>query len=317
MIWAYSGGEGLYIKDITVDKMESLTNSRQIGCWFRGGVSKLNINQTNVLSGFQAVGHGSGRILNRTCIPHTILQCGGNIYLSDFGERELGNWLVLWGVTTPPEQAKCVGNFYISGFEGKGREEEQMGLTMYGVEPYELLEKEGEYHLGMVYPAGTEMRINADAGAVSIMSLGGQIFSVGISIRSVSDEIKLPEGLEKRLEELSRLPEKWDSYNASRISDEAIEKAKSVLVNVARRYGGKLLEEAFIAPCSDGGLQLEWSLESEKALILRITSSRELASFLLVEPSGKEASMEKEGTIRGVKDENRLFDELVKAEGLR
>ena len=273
----------MYIKDITVDKPENLLDLAQMGNWVGCEINRLGINQGGSLLGV---------------------------------ERESG-WVevVLWGVGTTAAQEQNLGNLYISGMEG--RKEEGKGLNIYGIKPYGSVSGEGEYIFRAKDLVNAEMETGIDARAVSVLPIGGQIFSIGWPIRTVSDEIQLPESLERRLGQLSQLSENWDSYHASRIGDKAIKKAKSLLISVCVRFGERRLGEVFIAPCSDGGLQLEWKLESEQELIVKISHRGKTAKFLLIEPSQNGTSIEREGEIEEVEDWNRLFSELVKAGDLR
>lgn len=273
----------MYIKDIAVDKPENLLDLAQVGNWSGGEINRLNINQAGSLLGV---------------------------------ERESG-WpeIVLWGVGTTAAQEQNLGNLYVSGMEG--RKEEEEGFNIYGIKPYGSVLGKGKYIFSAAHLVGAEMQIDIDAGAVSVLSLGGQVFSIGCPIRTVSDEIQLPESLERRLGQLSQLPQNWDSYHARGISDKASKKAKSLLISVCVRFGERRLGEVFIAPCSDGGLQLEWKLESEQELIVKISHSGKTATFLLIEPSQNGTFIEREGEFEEVEDWNRLFDELVKAGDLR
>jgi len=273
----------LYIKDIAVDKPENLLDLAQVGNWLGCEINRLNINQ-------------AGSLLDV--------------------EREIG-WpeVVLWGVGTPAAQEQNLGNLYISGMEG--RKEEGKGFNIYGIKPYGSVSGKGEYIFSAAHLVGAEMQIGIDASAVSVLSIGGQVFSIGYPIRIISDEIQLPESLERRLGQLSQLSENWDSYHAREISDKAIKKAKSLLISICVRLGEGRLGEVFIAPCSDGGLQLEWKFESEQELIVKISHSGKTAKFLLIEPSQNGTFIEREGEIEEVEDWNRLFDEFVKAGDLR
>lgn len=98
---------------------------------------------------------------------------------------------------------------------------------------------------------------------------------------------------EQRFEQLRQLPENWDSYGASRISSNAIEKGKSILT-VMTSIG--LPQQFFVAPSPDGGIQIEWELPG-KELLLEIPPTGEPVRYLLVEttPTGEE--LEIEGTI--------------------
>lgn len=190
-------------------------------------------------------------------------------------------------------------DLYVSGLEMK--EEEQESFTFYGI---------AEYPSALPYFIGEEVKISS-AGTASIPWLGSRIFSIGCPV-SITSVAKLPESLERRLEGISQLSENWNSYSASRISSRAIEKAKSFLIEAGTRCDKSILEGIFIAPCSDGGVQLEWKSETEQELIIKISPSGEKAEFLLTEPTKRE----QEGILREEDDWDGLLDKLCKEENL-
>lgn len=91
-----------------------------------------------------------------------------------------------------------------------------------------------------------------------------------------------------RIQQLERLPSAWDSYSARPIDARAIAAAKSLLIRISSGLAPELISDVFIAPCSDGGIQLEWELNS-KELIIKITADGQQRFFLFVSSSGKEA----------------------------
>jgi hypothetical protein len=260
----------LLINDVAAENPENTLDLVQESNWFGCQVGNVNINRTGLLTDLEREGVWSG--------------------------------FTTWVAEIPTWQAHLAG-LYITSLKSKAQGE--ITLPVYGVKEYQWSSNELGYAVGTTYPVSAEITI-ANAGAINFVSVGGGIFSIGCRFTVVSDEIQLPESLERRLEKLGRLPEKWDSYSASRISGKAIEKAKSVLINARIHCGVGLLEEVFIAPCSDGGIQLEWTSESEIELVVKIPPSSKRSTFLLTEPSGKE----KEGTIRDPEDWNRLLDEF-------
>jgi hypothetical protein len=118
-------------------------------------------------------------------------------------------------------------------------------------------------------------------------------FFIGYPGNTKMSPVELPEYLVIRLEQLSQLPEKWDSYSASRISKAAIDEAKVILLQIKLRCSSRMFQNTFIAPCSDGGIQLELKSETNKELIIKISESGHIGDYLYSEPSGKQ----KEGTI--------------------
>ncbi len=260
----------LLIKDAAIENPENTLELAQESNWFGCRVGKLNINQAGLPTDLEREG-----------------------VRSDF---------VTWVAETPTVQAH-LASLYTTSLKWKAQEE--ITLLIYGVKDYPWSSNKVGYAVGTTYPVGAEVTVS-DTGAVNFMSVGGGIFSIGYPVIVINDEIQLPESLERRLEKIRGLKDNWDSYSACRISGKAIEKAKSLLNEVGIRCGVSMLEETFIAPCSDGGIQLEWKSDSEKELIAKILPSGKTATFLLTEPSGKE----KGGTIKRLEDWNGLLDEL-------
>lgn len=60
----------------------------------------------------------------------------------------------------------------------------------------------------------------------------------------------------RRVQELARLPEGWDSYGARKIQPPALEAALRVL----RVADSDLLPAPHLSPVADGGVQVEWSV---------------------------------------------------------
>jgi hypothetical protein len=97
----------------------------------------------------------------------------------------------------------------------------------------------------------------------------------------------LPSLVKSRIQQLERLPNAWDSYSARPIDARAIAAAKSLLIRISSDLAPELISDVFIAPCSDGGIQLEWELNS-KELIIKITPNGQERFFLFVSSSGTE-----------------------------
>lgn len=110
--------------------------------------------------------------------------------------------------------------------------------------------------------------------------------------------------LRKRIQELERLEAGWDSYSASPISNKAIESSISILTQISHKLGSRFVEDAFIAPCSDGSIQLEWELNS-KELILKVVPNGKQIFYLFVSPSGEE----REGIINSQVELESLIEE--------
>lgn len=110
----------------------------------------------------------------------------------------------------------------------------------------------------------------------------------------------------QRFEQLRQLPQNWDSYGASRISDKAIEKGESILtVMTAAAFD----QQFFVAPSPKGGVQIEWELPG-KELILEIPPSGEPITYLLVETTSTGEEREAEETIAGTEGLKHLLERI-------
>lgn len=126
----------------------------------------------------------------------------------------------------------------------------------------------------------------------------------------VSGEKGLPPAVERRLAELGQLPEGWDSYGAPSISGEAIQKAKSILLQICTIAGLEFCQQSFIVPSSDAGLALEWYLASGKELTFEIPPGGDPVTYLLVEPTHEDGDKETKGTIRHMEDLNYILQRV-------
>lgn len=140
--------------------------------------------------------------------------------------------------------------------------------------------------------------------------IGEQATLPGSSRDSEIRGVKLPESIDKRFKQLEGLKEDWDSYGARGIARMAIEKAKFILLRITARFGTELVQEVFVAPCTDGGLQLELNLESEMELLVRIPPFGNPCKLLLEGGSEEEPRIEKDIVIEGEEDMGMLFREL-------
>lgn len=136
----------------------------------------------------------------------------------------------------------------------------------------------------------------------------GYFFGVAKSLKAFEDEIRKqisPEigyesgqlrigasvpAWEQRFEQFKQLPENWDSYGASHISDEAIEKGKSILTLMTAAGFSK---QPFVAPSPSGGIQIEWYVPGRE-VVLEIPPTGDPITYSLVETtvSGQECEIE-------------------------
>ena len=168
----------------------------------------------------------------------------------------------------------------------------------------------GYYVFPVTQPVGA-VSISQKVAIIGNFTIGGQVPSFSVTPRFFFGR---PGGLvpawEQRLRDLTQLLEGWDSYGSPYISDEAIDRTKSLLEEVSTKAGIQLASEAFIAPCPDGGLQVNWDLGQGKELVVDIPPTEEPIAYLLTEtmPSGEQS--ETEGHIRGTADLNNLFSRV-------
>jgi len=144
------------------------------------------------------------------------------------------------------------------------------------------------------FPIGDELFICEFKNA-QINSTLDKYYSLGLtSTMPKSPKVKssLTSLMKSRIQQLERLPNAWDSYSARPIDTRAIAAAKSLLIRISSDLAPELISDVFIAPCSDGGIQLEWELNS-KELIIKITPDGQQQFFLFVSSSG----IEEEGAI--------------------
>jgi hypothetical protein len=94
---------------------------------------------------------------------------------------------------------------------------------------------------------------------------------------------------EERLEYLSKLGPNWDGCGAAVISESAIATGSQVLTEVAG-FPDPRIQQLFIAPLADGGLELEWELASGNELMIVVPHQGGPVEFLLttVGPWGDE-----------------------------
>ena len=98
------------------------------------------------------------------------------------------------------------------------------------------------------------------------------------------------------LKEIMKLRRNWDSFDAEPISPQIVAKTIEILIEVFEteyRFGYKRIIP-FIAPCSDGSVQIEWEVGRKELEVVIPSSENEKISLLQVSGEGKEF---KESTI--------------------
>ncbi len=100
----------------------------------------------------------------------------------------------------------------------------------------------------------------------------------------------------ERIRKLRTLEPDWDGYGGSPPTEEAV-KATAELLLETRRLTQGLLESPFIAPLPEGGLELEWELDSGAELMLVIPPTGTDIKHLLDEPASSGGVNESEGVV--------------------
>jgi len=99
-----------------------------------------------------------------------------------------------------------------------------------------------------------------------------------------------------RLKKMMKLPSNWDSFDAEPISPQTVAKTMELLIEVFEmeyRLGYERIIP-FVAPCSDGSVQIEWEVGKKELEVVIPSSENEKISLLQVSGQGKEF---KESTI--------------------
>jgi hypothetical protein len=91
-----------------------------------------------------------------------------------------------------------------------------------------------------------------------------------------------------RFQHLSRLADNWDTYGGSRVSDDAIYTALSIIARLLRDQS----VPPAIVPTSQGGVQLEWHRVGDEVEV-RVTPTGEISAFRCNEGDGKIDEIEK------------------------
>ena len=125
------------------------------------------------------------------------------------------------------------------------------------------------------HPAIREDRLfhRRDAATLGVERIFGPLFmakergtGLGLSISyAIINEFEEEEQRKRlraafdRISDFRHLPQGWDSYTAPQI-DQATQVATKKVVKLLWRSLGTSLAEPFVAPCSHGGILLEWEL---------------------------------------------------------
>ena len=103
-------------------------------------------------------------------------------------------------------------------------------------------------------------------------------------------------GAVERIRKLTGLEPDWDGYGGGSPTEEAVKAAAALLLETHRLTEG-LLESPFIAPLPEGGLELEWDLDSGAELMLVIPPTGTDIRYLLDAPTSSNDINESEGVV--------------------
>lgn len=118
-----------------------------------------------------------------------------------------------------------------------------------------------------------------------------------------------PEAAE-RIKKLASLEPDWDGYGGVPPTEEAV-KATAELLLESHKLTRGLLESPFIAPLPEGGLELEWELDSGAELMLVIPTTGTDVRYLLDEPTSSGDIRESEGVVPKDATLNQLISRLT------
>jgi hypothetical protein len=100
-----------------------------------------------------------------------------------------------------------------------------------------------------------------------------------------------------RIRKLTNLEPDWDGYGGDPPTAEAIKMTAMLLLAIHRLAHG-LLDSPFIAPSPDGGLGLEWEMDSGAELALIIPPTGTDIRYLLDEPTSSGNIIQSEGMLQ-------------------
>lgn len=114
----------------------------------------------------------------------------------------------------------------------------------------------------------------------------------------------------ERIKKLASLEPGWDGYGGVPPTQEAVKATAELLLETHRLTGG-LLESPFIAPLPEGGLELEWELDSGAELMLVIPPTGRDIRYLLDGPTSSGDVKESEGVVPRDTSLNQLISRLT------
>lgn len=117
--------------------------------------------------------------------------------------------------------------------------------------------------------------------------------------------------LSDRLERLGSLDAGWDGYGGHPPTPKAVEMT-AILLLAAHGLTRGSLSTPFVAPLPDGGLEIEWELESGTELMLVVPPGGTNVSYLLDELTESGEIIESEGAVPRDASVSELIDRLTR-----
>jgi hypothetical protein len=132
-----------------------------------------------------------------------------------------------------------------------------------------------------------------------------------VSLRNVMKLLKsVSSESEERLRSLMSLGNNWDGFGSPPPKREAVGKSALLLISATRLTRGEFGRPA-ISALPDGGIELEWVLNSGYELLIDIAPNGTFVDYLLVEPDDS-GERESEGIIPKDSSLSELFQKMMR-----
>ena len=113
-----------------------------------------------------------------------------------------------------------------------------------------------------------------------------------------------------RILKLARLEQDWDGCGGNPPTEEAMKAAADLLIET-HKLAQDMIGKTFISPLPEGGLDIEWELDSGVELMIVIPSNGKGKRYVLDEPVSSGETKESEGTIPRGATLSKLINRLI------
>ena len=113
-----------------------------------------------------------------------------------------------------------------------------------------------------------------------------------------------------RIRKLVRLEPDWDGFGGRPPTEEAMKAAADLLIET-HKLAQDMIGKPFISPLPEGGLDIEWELDSGVELMIVIPSNGKGKRYVLDEPVSSGETKESEGTIPRGATLSKLINRLI------